>query len=545
MLPISAPSSTPDTSPISSHVLFKRVSVVITAFVTALIIACFALASPALNDSEDLGHSRTSGNLKSFVELPLAFETNMGQAPDGLLYVAHSSGGTLFFGSDHVTIATYAQREAQSKAVPAIEAEQNAGGASALAAAPGDALLQSITGHTGMRERPAFSTRSTISTELTTLAQHAQPSMLKTSTITMRFLGISHPARVASAETLPGVVNYMMGNDPDKWILNVPTSAEIRYDALYPGISLTYDGAGGALKGTYNLDAGVRPELISWRYEGADSVKVDGGGNLQISSQSVPGQPAGEQVEQVTITEHAPVAWQEINGERVNVEVSYQVEHDGSVQFALTQYDPSYPLVIDPYLTYSTWLGGSAYDEIRGIAVDSDGSVYVAGVTASTNLPTLDPFQATNAGFDDIFVAKINAQGTALIYSTYLGGANSDIARGLAIDTAGAAYITGYTSSFDFPLQNAYQSVVHGSRDAFVTKLGTTGSSLAYSTYLGGGSSDEAAGIAVDNAGYAFVTGSTASSDFPVLNAFQPTSGGGWRVLIGPLYAPRRCLVHR
>jgi hypothetical protein len=179
-------------------------------------------------------------------------------------------------------------------------------------------------------------------------------------------------------------------------------------------------------------------------------------------------------------------------------------------------------------LVYSTYLGGSGDEWGNGIAVDSAGNAYVAGNTNSTNFPTVNPLQPNyGGGNDDAFVAKINPTGSALVYSTYLGGSGDDGGFGIAVDSAGNAYVTGYTMSTNFPTESPFQKRKDGSGDAFVSKLNPTGSALFYSTYLGGGSYDQANGIAVDSAGNAYVTGWTDSTNFPTKNPFQKYYGGG------------------
>ncbi len=185
-------------------------------------------------------------------------------------------------------------------------------------------------------------------------------------------------------------------------------------------------------------------------------------------------------------------------------------------------------------LLYSTFLGGSSGDRGYGIAADSSGNAYVTGTTTSTNFPTVNPLQATNnaspgAGSYTAFVSKLNAAGSALLYSTYLGGSFSDGAAGIAVDSSGNAYVTGYTYSDNFPTVNPIQATNHGFFNAFVTKLNSNGSALVYSTYLGGntviGSGDGASGLAVDSSGNAYITGSASSADFPVTSgAFQTTN---------------------
>jgi Beta-propeller repeat/Alpha/beta hydrolase of unknown function (DUF900) len=177
-------------------------------------------------------------------------------------------------------------------------------------------------------------------------------------------------------------------------------------------------------------------------------------------------------------------------------------------------------------LLYSTYLGGSSGDEGQGIAVDSSGDAYVTGYSNSTNFPTQSPLQSTFAGNLDVFVSKLNASGSALLYSTYLGGSGNDEGQGIAVDSSGDAYVTGYSNSTNFPTQNPLQSALDGGGDAFVTKLNASGSALLYSTYLGGSGNDGGQGIAVDSSGDAYVTGSTTSTNFPTQNPLQTTSGG-------------------
>ena len=178
---------------------------------------------------------------------------------------------------------------------------------------------------------------------------------------------------------------------------------------------------------------------------------------------------------------------------------------------------------------YSTYLGGSANDNAYGVAADSAGNAYVTGFTASTDFPTVNAIQPTSPGLGDAFVTKINASGNALVYSTYLGGSASDQGNGIAVDSAGNAYITGYTFSADFPTASAVQPNLDGPVDAFVTKINSSGSALTYSTYLGGSNADYGDGIAVDSTGNAYVTGYTDSLDFPMVNAIQPIPFGGRR----------------
>ncbi|MEO7860177.1 MAG: SBBP repeat-containing protein, partial [Nitrospirales bacterium] len=177
-------------------------------------------------------------------------------------------------------------------------------------------------------------------------------------------------------------------------------------------------------------------------------------------------------------------------------------------------------------LLYSTYLGGSGDEGGNGIAVDAAGQAYATGSTSSTNFPTTNPFQATNAGLGDVFVTKLHSAGTSLLYSTYLGGTGGDGGTGIAVDGAGQAYVTGTTSSTNFPTVTPSQATLTGGGEAFVTKLNAAGALLLYSTYLGGSDADQGSGIAVDGAGVAYVTGYTDSTNFPTVTPLQVTNGG-------------------
>jgi hypothetical protein len=187
-------------------------------------------------------------------------------------------------------------------------------------------------------------------------------------------------------------------------------------------------------------------------------------------------------------------------------------------------------------LVYSTYLGGSSEEAGVGIAVDSIGSAYVTGGTTSTDFPTKNPLQPVNGGHEDAFVSKLNPTGSALVYSTYLGGRNGDAGSGIAVDGAGSAYVTGGTNSGNFPKKNPLQKTIAGKADFFVSRLNPSGSALVYSTYLGGADSDVGLGIAVDSAGNAYVTGVTASTNFPTKNPLQPANGGGYDAFVTKVF---------
>ena len=330
--------------------------------------------------------------------------------------------------------------------------------------------------------------------------------------VQMHLDGVDEAHRVVSAERLPGTVNYFIGNQPSHWRTNLPTYAGIVYKQLYPGIDLRYDGAQLTLKGTYTLAAHANPSLIRWHYEGATSMRVDeqtGDLLLALDGGSI-------------LTEKAPSAWQTRNGVQVSVMVKYVLMGDGSIGFALGEYNPYQPLTIDPTLIYSTYLGGSSFDGAKSVAVDFAGNAYITGVTHSIDFPTQNPIYNTLNGDTDAFIVKINPSGTSFVYATYLGGSNGEDefgperAGGIAVDTSGNTYVTGCTNSADFPTMNPIQPT-HGETtncDAFVTKLNPAGDALIYSTYLGGSGADSSNAIAVDDQGSAYIAGD-AGKGFP------------------------------
>jgi len=206
--------------------------------------------------------------------------------------------------------------------------------------------------------------------------------------------------------------------------------------------------------------------------------------------------------------------------------------------FTVASYDKSYPLVIDPVLEYSTYLGGSGYDVGNGIAVDDSGNVYITGETESSDFPMANAiYESYRGGTYDVFVTKLNASGSARVYSTYLGGSGSDEASSIAVDTSGNVYVTGYTQSTDFPTANAIYGTSSGNMDVFISKLNASGSVLDYSTYLGGTNEDRGDGIAVDTSGNAYVTGWTFSGNFPKANAIYKSRMGTNDVFITKINA--------
>lgn len=309
-----------------------------------------------------------------------------------------------------------------------------------------------------------------------------------------------------------GKFNYFRGNDPRGHIVNIDLYRGAAYRELWPGIDVVVQGGGGKLKFDWTLRPGARVEDIRLACEGAEKIGLDEEGNLLFTTAHG------------AIMDRRPIAYQEEGGVRREIACLYTVEPDpeggGRIGFTLPEgYDESLPLIIDPAIEYSTYLGGEGTENGLAIAVDDFGHAYVTGSTLSADFPvTPGAFQSALTGAEDFFVTKLDQTGTGLIYSTYIGGSAQDIGRSIAVDPAGHAYVTGSCSSNDYPttpgsFQPAPASTL---TNAVVTKLSPDGGSLVYSTYLGGTGEDSGFGIALDDSGNAYVVGQTDSPDFPV-----------------------------
>jgi hypothetical protein len=335
----------------------------------------------------------------------------------------------------------------------------------------------------------------------------------------MQLIGANPVSEGVGLDELPGRSNYFVGNDPQQWRTNIPNYAQVAYHDVYPGIDLVYYGQQRQLEYDFRVAPGADPHAIVLDFQGVDQLELDAQGNLVLHTS------AGAVIQQ------APVLFQESNGTRTTVPGRYVLQGDHQVRFDVGPYDASRPLVLDPQLVYSTYLGTSGLSGGLGIAVDPAGNIYVTGQTNSPNFPTANPIQPILKSLIDtnVFVAKLDPSGSTLLYSTYLGGNGFDSGKGIAVDAAGNAFVAGFTTSRDFPLAHPLQPVFGGGgSDAFVAKLNATGSALVYATFLGGDHDDEANGIAVDSAGDAYVAGQTDSTTFPVVNALQPLHEGSY-----------------
>jgi uncharacterized protein (TIGR03437 family) len=383
-------------------------------------------------------------------------------------------------------------------------------------------------------------------------------AILSTQSATLRMqIADGNPSpKIAAQGLLPGMTNYLVGNDPSRWRTGVAGFANVKYRGIYPGIDLMYYGNRQQLEYDFVVAPGADTRRIQIVFDGAKNLKIDRNGDLVMRA-------SGQ-----LLRFRKPLLYQDVHGEKRPVAGQYTLR-GRQVGFAVSSYDASLPLVIDPVLVYSTLFGGEE-DAIFGLATDQAGNVYLTGQTLGF-IPILNAEQSKfggsyTAGVPNAFITKINAAGTALIYSTYIGGSESnehsggDRAFGIAVDAAGNAYITGFTVSTDFPTVHAIQSTLPAPIAAFVTKLNAAGDALVYSTYLGGSgkssgncapvsfncvlTGDRGNAIAVDSAGNAYVAGSTTSSDFPVVTPFQAALPGPQASFVTKIDAAGSALVY-
>ncbi|HBB89244.1 MAG TPA: hypothetical protein DC047_16695, partial [Blastocatellia bacterium] len=345
------------------------------------------------------------------------------------------------------------------------------------------------------------------------IAEENEPST-DIAVVSWEMVSANKSPRISGVDALPGKANYFRGNDPSQWRTNVPTYARVRYSNVYPGIDVIYYGNQRQLEYDFIVAPGKDPNRIKLSFKGADAA-LDAQGNLVLRT------PAGD------ITQAKPFAYQEIAGVRREVSARYRAVK-GVVSLSLANYDRTVPLVIDPVLVYSSFLGGINGEEGRGIAVDSQGNAYITGKTFSSDFPVVGAFQGTKGSSgSDAFVVKVNPSGNALIYSTYLGGNGSETPAGIKVDDAGNAYVAGTTFSTNFPTTVAsVQPTKDKLADGFITKLNSSGSSLIYSTFLGGDDDDSILGLALSADGRVSVTGNSYSSRFAA-SVFPAPRGDG------------------
>ena len=434
----------------------------------------------------ELQRPETTRVQEAYGKLPLYFIENKGQVDSRVAFYVQGADTTLYFTREGVTFG--------------LTGEQGCGGGSCFA--------KNLSG----------------------------PQPIGRWAVKLDFVGANPTATVKGEAATSAKISYFKGPKAD-WKTGLATFGRVVYSDLWPGIDLVYEGDSGRLKGTFVIKPGADPSRIQLAYEGAQKVSLTESGRIHVAT------PVGD------FSEDAPVSYQEIAGKRVEVQTPYTLlsPKAGTAQrvsdagqpsvygFSVGAYDKDKPLVIDPAtLIYSGFIGGVDSDEGRGIAVDSTGAVYVTGQASSSEatFPVVGGPDLTFNGLDDAFVAKVTPDGTALTYTGYIGGEDDDQGNGIAVDSTGAAYVTGYTSSSEatFPVVGGPDLTFNGGNsDAFVAKVNSDGTALIYSGYIGGNDDDAGTGIAVDATGAAYVTGGTGSSEdtFPVVGGPDLTHNGG------------------
>jgi beta-propeller repeat-containing protein len=409
---------------------------------------------------------------RSYGDLPLSFEVNRGQSDSRVKFLARGGGYNLYLTAKEAVMGL------RAPAAPSLKNERR----------------HSVTAG-------------------------AHPSF-----IGMKLVGANAGARIIGLDEMPGKSNYFIGSDPKKWRVNIPNYSRVKYHNAYPGVDVVFYGKGRQLEYDFIVAPGADFRTARIAFEGVRGIRLDASGDLLIATSS------GE------IRELKPAMYQEADGAKQPVEGGYVIRGEREIGFEVRHYDSNRALVIDPVMIYSTTFGGSFNESANAIAVDNSGNAYIAGTTNSTDFPTVNPFQQ-KLGRANAFVAKMNPAGTALLYSTYLGGSTylgrgtSDGANGIAVDADGSAYVAGYVASLNFPTTpDAFQRKAVTGGSAFVTKLSAAGNALVYSTYLGGTGSNDyfspntasvSTSIAVGADGSAYTTGYTLSQSFPLKKAAQ------------------------
>ena len=428
--------------------------------------------------SSDLIIDKTTTNRiqKTYGKFPLHFIRNTGQIDKKVKFYERGSGHATFFAKDGVYLMLQAPN-------PDFQIPKN-------------------------RHAITASKAKTLTPELLKLAP----------------VGANKNPEIVADDKQKGKANYFIGNDPNKWRTSIPTYKSIIYKELYKGIDMKFYGNNQQMEYDLIVKPDANPSQVRFSYEGIESLNITGDGDLEVG------------LKQGKLIQERPYIYQEINGKRVQINGKFKVFQplhtaNGhllfSYGFQVASYNKKYPLIIDPVLSYSTYLGGSDSDTGQGITVDASGNVYITGATSSIDFPVTGS-SSNFAGASDVFVTKINAAGNTIEYSTYIGGNMSDDGRDIAVDASGNVYITGLTYSADFPVLSSIQPICNSCptySDAFIVKMNASGA-IAYSTYLGGSYYDFGNGIAIDNAENAYITGETYSDNFPV-TSLNTIFGGG------------------
>lgn len=435
---------------------------------------------------------------RAYHSLPLSFEPNRGQADPAVQFLARGQGYTLLLARDEAVVAFEGQEQTDRIT----------------------AFLQNMDPK--KRERFEKSKYFRLSPRFR--------QVRKSESVGIVMKGASPDPAVEALGLLPGTSNYFIGNDPHKWRTGIPSYARVRYRQVYPGIDLVYYGNRQHPEFDFVLAPGADPSVIDLLVDAKGPLHVDGDGNATVETRDG------------SFELFRPRVFQTANGTEQPLRGGFVLRGKHDIGFHLAAYDHRRALTIDPTLSYSTYFGGNGTDTGESIAVDSSGDMYIAGTTTSTDFPIASGYQTTLSGTSDAFVSELDPTGTMLEYSTYLGGSGDQTGAALAIDPAENAYITGTTTSSDFPIVNGFQTTLGSPNgNAFVARIDTTvagAASLVYSTYLGGGGNssnsfgDAGFGIAVGASETAYITGQT-TSDASV-KSFPTTSGAYQLTLNSP-----------
>ena len=346
-----------------------------------------------------------------------------------------------------------------------------------------------------------------------TLSRDGVTLALGTQALRILFVDASAAVQLLGQDPAQARAHFYNGNDPARWRESVAMYARLLYRDLYPGVDLVYSLANGLLESEFTLHPGAALDQIKVAYAPPASLALQADGSLLI------------ELDGISLREAIPSAYQPIDGQNVPVDVRFRLLDDRSYGFAVAgPWDPAFPLIIDPALSFATFLGGSERDEGWAIATDEQGNSYVTGVTFSVDFPSVNVPPPTYQGNKDVFVAKFNAAG-ALVYATFFGGAESEEGNCIGIDAAGNAYVAGQTFSRDFPLRNPWRSHFGGHEEAYFARLDPQGM-LVFASYFGGSSADEVDDLVVDAAGNFYLAGEIYSDDLVLVNPWQSQTFG-------------------
>ena len=510
--------------------LMKRKRVFVSALVISIFIGFIGLAYADTTNTkseadviesvpEKTDHAVRAQVSKNYGKLPLSFIRNDGQIDDKVKYYERGRGHSTYFTGEGVYLElTHSEPDNST-----------------------DNKAEEINQKPEARDSEVSNRQSKIENR-------------KSSILRLVPLNANKNTEIVAEGMQKGKVNYFVGNDPEKWKTNVATYQSVVYKDVYKDIDMKFYGNNRQMEYDVIVKPGADPSLVRLSYEGIEGLSITEDGKMEIN------------LKEGKVLQEKPYCYQEIDGKRVEIEGSFklinsELKEQGTkiinrksqisnqkfaYSFQVASYDKNHSLVIDPVLVYSTYLGGSGVDQGISIAVDVSGNAYITGYTTSTNFPTASPLQASfGGGTGDAFITKIDASGSSLIYSTYLGGSDYDQGYVIAVDATGNVYVSGLTTSSNFPTVSPIQSVYGGGNwDVFVAKIDASGSTLVYSTYLGGDRFDISGAIAVDSSGNAYITGGTGSNNFPTVSPLFGSRAGSRDVFITKIDASGNSLIY-